>query len=365
MHTSAIKSDPQAGEILATLAALIPAWKPDHLLGRLVDELLAAGFGAIVLVDDGGGDDSRDALDALAQRAQVHLVRHAVNLGKGRALKSGLNYLLNCLPQYVGVVTADADGQHRVADIVAVGLALPTAASGAVLGARAFSGTVPLRSRCGNALTRCVFSLLTGTTLRDTQSGLRAFSRDLLPELMQLEGERYEYEMTVLAFLCRSGRKPVEVPMETVYIENNRLSHFDPVRDSMRIYFVLVRFYFSALLAAAIDFAGFALAFAATGNIVFSIAAGRSSSLVNFAVNNKYVFQGRGALKQALWRYYALVLMIACISAVSIAALTRRWHWNVYAAKIAVDTVLSLASFAMQRAFVFKGDEMVAERKIR
>ncbi|WP_263379786.1 bifunctional glycosyltransferase family 2/GtrA family protein [Granulicella paludicola] len=365
MQTSQIHSDPRSEIALALIAALIPAWQPEQALVLLVDELLMAGFGAIVLVDDGGGEESRSLFDGLEQRPRVHLVRHAVNLGKGRALKSGLNYVLNALPGYVGVVTADADGQHRAADIVAVGLALPEAASGAVLGTRAFSGDVPFRSRFGNGLTRYVFSFLTGTKLGDTQSGLRGFSGALLPELMQLDGERYEYEMTVLAVLCRSGRKPVEVPIETVYIENNRSSHFDPVRDSMRIYFVLVRFYFSAVLAAAIDFVGFTLAFAATGNIVFSIAVGRLSSLVNFAVNKKYVFQSRGALKQALWRYYALVLIIACISAVSITALTRRAHWNVYAAKIVVDTVLSLVSFAMQRTFVFRGQEMLAERKNR
>jgi glycosyltransferase involved in cell wall biosynthesis len=350
-------------ETLASLAALIPAWKPEQALVELVDKLLAAGFGAIVVVDDGGGEHSRGLFDALMQRPRIHLIHHAVNLGKGRALKSGLNYVLNELPECVGVVTADADGQHRATDIVAVGLALSGAASGAVLGSRAFSGEVPFLSRFGNGLTRYVFSFLTGTRLGDTQSGLRGFSRALWSELMQLDGERYEYEMSVLAVLCRSGRKPVEVPIETVYIENNRSSHFDPVRDSMRIYFVLVRFYFSALLAAAIDFVGFTLAFAATGNIVFSIAVGRLSSLVNFAVNKKYVFQSRGAFKQVLWRYYALVLIIACISAVSIMALTKRTHWNVYAAKVAVDTVLSLVSFAMQRTFVFRGHETLAERK--
>ena len=356
-------SQDQPGSYLATLAVLIPAWKPEEPLALLVADLAASGFAAIVVVDDGSGPEWRGFFDDLLTRPRVQVVRHAVNLGKGRALKTGFNHILTTLPECVGVVTADADGQHRSGDVVRVGLALKEAGSGTVLGARGFSGEVPLRSRFGNALTRHVFSFLTGTRLGDTQSGLRGFSRGLLPELLQLDGERYEFEMTVLAMLCRSGRRPAEVPIETVYIENNRSSHFDPVRDSMRIYFVLVRFYFSALLAAGIDLAGFALAFAATGNIVVSVAVGRLSSLVNFAVNKRFVFQSPGAFKQALWRYYALVLAVACISVVSISALTKRAHWNVFAAKIAVDTVLSLVSFAMQRTFVFRGQERPVEKK--
>ena len=130
-----------------------------------------------------------------------------------------------------------------------------------MLGSRRFEQAVPLRSRVGNVLTRSVFSFLTGTTLIDTQTGLRGLPRAVLPELLPLEGERYEYEMTMLAHLCRMGQSPLEVPVATVYLENNRGSHFNPVWDSMRIYFVLLRFYASSLLSAALDLAGFSLCF--------------------------------------------------------------------------------------------------------
>jgi glycosyltransferase involved in cell wall biosynthesis len=230
---------------LRSLAVLIPAWQPESVLMRLVEESAAAGFGAVVVIDDGSGSQWREVFAALERLQKVHLVRHAENHGKGRALKTGFVYVQTALPEYAGVVTADADGQHRVEDIVRVGLALEKADSGAVLGTRAFSGDVPFRNRFGNLLTREVFAMLTGVRLADTQSGLRGFSREVLPELARIEGERYEYETTVLATLCRNRRRPVQVPIETIYLEDNRSSHFDPLRDSVRIYAALLRFVFS------------------------------------------------------------------------------------------------------------------------
>ena len=85
----------------------------------------------------------------------------------------------------------------------------------------------------GNHLTRLIFHFFSGHQVSDTQTGLRAFPSAPLPDLLALPGERYEYEMTVLAHLCRYGNSPIEVPISTIYIDNNRSSHFNPTRDSM------------------------------------------------------------------------------------------------------------------------------------
>ena len=343
-------------QTLARLAVLIPSWQPEPALTQLVNDLSTHGFGAIILVNDGSSTHSASIFDSLATLPSVHLLTHAVNLGKGRALKTGINYTLTALPQIDGLITADADGQHTVKDIVGVALALLSSNGSVVLGSRTFAADVPLRSRFGNSLTRHIFAFVTGAKLADTQTGLRAFPRALLPELLTLDGERYEYEMTVLAHVCRQ-RKPVEIPIETVYIDGNRSSHFDPIRDSMRIYFVLARFYFSAIVAAGIDFAGFSIAFAATHNVLASVAFGRLSSLVNFALNKKYVFHNQASVKGTLARYYVLVAVIAGLSYLLIWSLHRYLHWNVFAAKLVVDTLLSLVSFSVQRTFVFRKAE--------
>jgi glycosyltransferase involved in cell wall biosynthesis len=349
-----LEASPQA---LDRLAVLIPAWQPEQHLCALAENLVTQGFGAVIVVND-GSDPQRSPLFAeIARLPRVHLLTHAVNLGKGRALKTGINHFLTELPQLHGLVTADADGQHTAEDIVRVAQALRATDGFVVLGSRRFSGTVPLRSRFGNGLTRRIFTFITGAKIGDTQTGLRAFPGALLPELIGLHGERYEYEMTVLAHICRRG-KPLEVPIATVYLDGNRSSHFDPIWDSMRIYFVLVRFYFSAIAAAGIDFAGFTLAFAATHNIPLSVVVGRLSSLVNFVLNRRFVFHNRASIKGTLSRYYLLVAAIGALSYLGIWSLTRYAASNVFAAKVVVDTLLSLVSFSMQRTFVFRRSDV-------
>ena len=344
---------------LATLAVLIPAWQPEERLIPLVADLVHAGFGAVFVVDDGSRAGCAPVFAAVESMNRVTVLRHAVNLGKGRGLKTGFNAVLNLGDRITGVVTADADGQHTPVDIVRVGEALLRSGERPVLGVRSFAGEVPFRSRAGNLLTRRLFSFLTGTSITDTQTGLRGLPRTILPSVMSLDGERYEYEMTMLAHLCRGGHTPVQVPIATVYIENNRGSHFDPVWDSMRIYFVLVRFYASSLLAAGLDLLLFTICFALTGRVLLSVVAGRASSLVNFWVNRRFVFHSRGSIAGALWRYYLLAVAIGAASYGAIVTLHTYAHWPVLLAKVGVDVLLSLLSFAAQRTFVFRRGEAI------
>ena len=335
---------------LVRIAVIIPAWQPDERLGLLVDELLQSEIALIVILDDGS---MPPVGNWIAEQSRVWVLRHGTNLGKGRALKTAMNYVLVERPELIGVVTADADGQHLAEDVLRVAATLARSPEKAVIGVRGFVEDVPLRSWLGNAATRYVFWFLARRKVSDTQSGLRGFPMATIPELLPLQGERYEYEMNVLAHLCRKNTPPIEVPIRTVYLEQNRSSHFNPVRDSMRIYFVLLRFYASSLTSAAIDFAVFGIVFAATHGILISTVAGRVSSLANFALNKRYVFQARGSVRAALWRYYLLAGVMAGLSYASVRVLSSEARWNVFAAKIVVDTVLSLASFALQRTVVF------------
>ncbi len=244
---------------LDCIAVVVPAWQPERVLLELLDALAAAGAAAIILVDDGSSPACAEIFAAAANLPCVHLLRHPLNRGKGRALKTGFAYVLERFPSLDGVVTADADGQHRPADIVRVAQAIGRSHPRMVLGARLLGPGAPLRSRLGNALTRHLFAWTANIRLMDTQTGLRAFPRSMLPALLAVEGERYEYEMHVLVRLCSSSATPehpslqplpMEVPVETVYIAGNRSSHFHPVRDSMRIYLVLLRSWAAGLLAA-------------------------------------------------------------------------------------------------------------------
>jgi len=335
------------------VAVVIPACEPGEHLIYLVGSLANFGYAAVIIVDDGSSSACKHIFDRLRGAPKVHVLQHGVNLGKGRALKTGLNYIFTEMTNVSGVVTADADGQHTPEDIARVADAL-CERERSILGARSFDHDVPARSRFGNTVTRYLCWFLLGRQIKDTQSGLRAFPRKLIPELLTLQGERYEYEMNVLAHLCRSNCAPAEVPISTVYIDSNRSSHFDPILDSMRIYFVLLRFFASSLIAAGIDFVGFSIGFLLTHNLLVSFLIGRLSSLVNFWLNRRFVFRSNVSVAASLVRYYVLVIVIGCLSYGCIVLAIDHLHSNVYVTKVIVETLLSLISFSVQQTFIFR-----------
>ena len=226
---------------LADVGVLIPVWKPPSGLPELVEALLARSFGRVVIVDDGSSRQYEQLFNHLKAMPSVHVVHHTRNQGKGRALKTGLSFLGERFPELIGVVTADADGQHLPKDIERVGLRLLGSGDRCVLGVRTFDRKAPLKNGLANRLTAMVFRMVTGCKVSDTQTGLRGVPRSLWTDLLGIPGERYEYETAVLVELCRSGRPPIEVPIETVYLNRNRSSHFRPFHDSLQIYRTLFR----------------------------------------------------------------------------------------------------------------------------
>ena len=213
--------------------ALIPAYEPDRSFPRLVEKLAAEGF-CTVIVDDGSGDDYRSIFAAASKDAYV--LKHEVNCGKGAALKTGLTYIRDSIPFEGTIVTVDADGQHRVSDALRVTAEAEAHPEALVIGGRRFTGKVPVKSLFGNTVTRFVFRRASGVSVYDTQTGLRAFSTKLLGTMLSIRGEHYEYEMNQLLYFGKKKLPIIEIPIETVYENKNRSSHFDPVRDSFRIY---------------------------------------------------------------------------------------------------------------------------------
>jgi len=214
------------------IAIVIPAYEPDDALVVLI-ERLRVGFDKFIVVDD-GSKTADETFRRVEKMPGVTLLRHDVNRGKGAALKTAFSKVLADFPDVVGVVTVDADGQHLPEDVAKVAEATRANPGRYTLGVRAFSGNVPLRSRFGNAWSRYFFFLLTGVMVYDTQTGLRGMPRDLLPELIAMPGDRYEYEMRMLVAAARKKLKPVQIQIQTVYLNDNKASHFNPIRDSIR-----------------------------------------------------------------------------------------------------------------------------------
>ncbi len=347
---------------MINIAVLIPAYNPKEPLLLLVEALIKFDFRRIVVVNDGSEPSCREIFDKLAGMQNCHVIHHAVNLGKGRALKSGLNYCCVNFPDLLGIVTADADGQHLPADIRKVSETFLNDPRSLVIGARIFAKGTPLRSLLGNVITRYVFRLLIGGKLTDTQSGLRCIPMGIVPDLIRLEGERYEYEMNMLISTKNSRTSIREVEIATVYLENNRSSHFNPLIDSMRIYFLLLRFSFSSLVASSIDFIIFTIIYLLRGNILTALIMARLvSGCINFFVNKNLVFRSRGGAVLPLIKYFTLFITLGTLSFLSIRTMAD-FGINVIAAKITAESVLFLASFTVQRDFIFAAPAPDRER---
>jgi len=344
-------AEPLAG---IAVAVLIPAYRPGPALFGIVDSLTGAGFVAIVVVDDGSGPDYAWIFDQLSGAEGVRVLRHAVNLGKGAALKTGMNCLLVDYPGLAGVVTVDADGQHDPPDVARVARRFAENPEALVLGAREFAGHVPLRSRLGNAITQAVMRVVAGQRLSDTQTGLRAIPRRLVERMLSVPASGYEFELEMLIAAKHLGFEVIEQPIRTIYEAGNPTSHFEPLRDSMRIYFVLLRFGMISMLTAGMDNLLFYTFFRASGIIGLSLFGARLIALgFNYAAVRKAVFLSREQHQIVLPRYLLLAAANVCLSYSLISFLSGALSVGVMTAKISVESLLFIGNFAIQRDFVF------------
>ena len=227
------------------VTAVIPSLNPDEKLCAVVDGLLAAGFPDILLIDDGSDADHLAPFRKAARYPEVTVLTHEVNRGKGRALKTAFTWCIENRPGIDGIVTVDGDNQHLPKDVLACVRAMLREPDAIWLGARDFSlKQVPRRSRFGNTVTRMVLRAVCGAGITDTQTGLRAAAARYLPLLCRIEGERYEYETQMLLSLCSENIPIREVRIDTVYLDENKSSHFDTLRDSWQIYRIILRHIF-------------------------------------------------------------------------------------------------------------------------
>jgi glycosyltransferase involved in cell wall biosynthesis len=339
------------------IPVLIPAYNPDKTLILLVHQLIQLNFKDIIIVNDGSKQECDEIFYILGEIKQCHILRHAVNLGKGRALKNGLNYFyLNFLNSF-GIVTADADGQHNPDDIVKIAKSLENNPNKLVLGVRKFGKSTPWRSLIGNTITKYIFAFLVGQKLTDTQTGLRGIPIQYIPLFIRLEGERYEYEMNMLLTSKSHNICLIEEQINTIYIENNKSSYFNPLIDSMKIYFLFIRFLLSSLFASLIDFIIFTTVFIMSNNILTGIVFARLvSGNLNFFVNKNLVFRSSESISVAIVKYYTLFIAMGGIAYFSIHAMAG-FGINVILAKIMTETLLFIASFTIQRDVIFTKQE--------
>jgi glycosyltransferase involved in cell wall biosynthesis len=348
-----MRSGPAAhnGDEASKPLVLIPAFEPNEALLALVASLRTRPeVGGIIVVDDGSGPDYRELFESL----DAIVLRHESNQGKGAALKTGLRHARARFPDSVGVVTADADGQHATTDIARVAAALAAAPGEIVIGARSMAASAPLRSRFGNRLARWVMRWLAGQELSDTQTGLRGIPMDCIPRLLLLPATHYDFEMDMLITCREQGWTIREVPISTIYIDHNHGSHFRPVLDSMRVSFIFLRFSGVSLLTAVLDNAVFILAMQLWPYIGPSQTLARLvAGTFQFWAAKRGVFRSPGAVAPALLRFWLLVAATGGTSYLLIRGLLHFTTLGPVPAKLVAETLVFFLSFVAQRNFVF------------
>ena len=221
------------------------------------------------------------------------------------------------------------------------------------------------RSRLGNKVSSFLINRICKTELTDTQTGLRGFSRETLQHFLDTPGERYEYETNVLLGAKERNIPIREVTIQTVYIEENKSSHFNPLKDSLRIYALFFKYIMASLASFVVDIGLFALFVALFKNIaaaayitIATVLARAISSLVNYALNKKTVFHAKAASKKEVVRslilYYVLVVLNVILSSFLVTLIVRLLAWNETLVKVIVDTVLFVMNYALQRDVIFK-----------
>ena len=360
------------------IAVLIPAYQPDNRLGPYVEQLVNAGVKTIVVVDDGSGPDYDDVFSEPAKFSEAEVLRYPINHGKGYALRYGMENIQKTYPDSRFIITADSDGQHTVTDILRMADALREDATGLLLGTRDFTGPdVPPKSRMGNRITCRVFQALYGQKITDTQTGLRGFAFAMIPHMLQIKGDRYEYEMNQLIH-CSIEHIPLRtLPIETVYEDNNSGSHFRAFADSWRIYRLIlarfVRFTASSIISFLVDYGLFLLinsllkTYAPALDVHLSVwfvsfiariavAAGAArvvSATVNYLINKRMVFFSRAATLRSFLRYAVTVVLIIALSSGIVSSLNIGFGWSETVTKIPVDLLLFFVSYYLQRKWVF------------
>ena len=340
---------------------LIPALNPDGRLIELLTALQGSWTDPIVLVDDGSDEGRREIFDR-AEAMGCQVIRHARNLGKGRGLKTGFNHILTHFPDAIGCITADADGQHTPADIALCADALRADPQALVLGCRDFSQSgIPARSVFGNRVTRGFMRFLCGVAVTDTQTGLRGIPASFMSYMLDIPGERFEYETNML-LETRTAQVPIrEVSIQTLYLEGNKSSHFNPLVDSFRIYALLLKFCAASVVGFVVDIAFFALftrlfapeLFGVWTVVVCTALARIISATVNYLINRKAVFKSRQAASRSGSRYALLCVIQAALSAGLVTLCDHFLAGPLLLWKIIVDLCLFLLSFQIQRRWVF------------
>lgn len=374
-------------------AVILPVLNPDEKFTAFVKKLVESNFKTIVVVNDGSAPEYTHFFEEADAFKEVTVLTHEVNKGKGAGLKTAFRFLHEfCSDIEVGI-TCDGDGQHTVESMNACLAAYEKHPGSVIIGGRDFdSPNIPSRSRFGNKVSSVIYRFACGIKLKDTQTGLRVVPAEWFDAFSRLAGDRYEYETHMLIEVVNRKIPYEEVPIETIYIDDNATSHFNPLKDSTKIYLVVLKYFFkfmfsslaswvvdigvywgtiailtnawklnesivdSTSLAGAIIHHSWNMNIAAV--LIATLTSRVTSSIVNFIINRKVVFKDVSNVRKTATKYFTLAVCQMFLSFILVDLLANglihvTGFWNVVI-KCIVDMCLFVFSYGIQRKWVFK-----------
>ncbi len=207
---------------------LIPAYNAQNTLGDVLKEIRPLNINTVV-VNDGSSDETGH----IARESGARILEHPFNLGKGGALRTGFQYILD--KGYDIVITLDADGQHDPSDIPFLLRVFETVKPDILIGSRAEEfGKMPFLRRFWNRLGVRAVARLCHSDITDSQSGYRVIRTEVIKG-MELTTLRFEAELELLIKACKKGFGVLSVPIKVRRIDGTNTSHFRPVSDTWKV----------------------------------------------------------------------------------------------------------------------------------
>lgn len=350
------------------IPVVIPAYEPDERFICLIEDLIKKEITPIVVVDDGSGGQYQKFFNQAAKIIKNNgvILKHEKNKGKGAALKTAFEYILKTFPDALGCVTADSDGQHTPECIEKLRQSFISYPNNLLLGVRQFDKkNIPFKSKFGNCLTRFVCKFFANLNVNDTQTGLRGIPTGLMPDLISLKGNRFEYEMQMLIY-CVQKTPIIEIPIQTIYeSKEHHQTHFNPIKDSLKIYAVIFKQFYKYIVSSVLSFvldvsAFWCFCLILSGmdlrlRIISATCIARVISAVfNILMNYLFVFESKKSFTFSSVKYMLLAVSVMFLSAMFVSgfalllpAVSPVWI------KIAVDSLLFVLCFYVQKKFVF------------
>lgn len=216
------------------ICILIPAYNAQETLGSVLKKIEPLKMDTLV-VNDGSSDETK----RVASENGAQLLEHSLNLGKGAALQTGFQYILQ--KDYQVVITLDADGQHDPSEIPSLLKIFQIVKPDILIASRAAEfGKMTFLRRFWNRLGVKAVARLCHSDITDSQSGFRLIRTKVLKEV-DFSTSRFETELELLIKACKKGFSVLSIPINTQQVDGTGSSHFRPVADTWLVCKIFLR----------------------------------------------------------------------------------------------------------------------------